>query len=128
MPISELLPVDQRDDHEHDPIEQRTAQDLAPVTGPRHGFDRGFILDHPEPHQRELDRDQQRHQRRQPAGDPDVRVHQPAQHKDRPGADVDQLAAGPAVDPAALGNVVHEAQKGDGNGKGEKGGKVGAHE
>jgi hypothetical protein len=41
---------------------------------------------------------------------------------------MDQFAAGFAIDPATLGNVVHQAQKGDGNRESEKGGNVGVHE
>jgi hypothetical protein len=41
---------------------------------------------------------------------------------------VNKLTAGPAVDPAALGDEVHEAKKGDRNGKREDSGNVGVHE
>jgi len=40
---------------------------------------------------------------------------------------VDELATGPAVDPAAVGNEVHQTQESGGNEEGEEGGKVGVH-
>lgn len=70
---------------------------------------------------------EKRNQRCQPAGNQQVRKHQPAGHKDRTGADMDQLAARFTIDPATMCNEVHQAEENEGNGKRKDGGDAGVH-